>query len=39
VAVNAWRGRGYLRISAQVNNTKADVDRLAEACDAVLRRS
>ena len=37
VAVNAWRGRGHLRISAQVYNVKADVDRLAEACAAVLR--
>ena len=36
VALNAWRGRGYLRISAQVYNVKADVDRLAEACAAVL---
>ena len=38
VAVNAWRGRGYLRISAQVYNTKADVDRLAKACETILGR-
>jgi isopenicillin-N epimerase len=39
VQVNPWRGRGYLRISAQVYNTKADVDRLSRACEAVLRLS
>ena len=37
VQVNPWRGRGLLRISAQVYNTRADVDRLAAACAAVLR--
>ena len=29
VAVNAWQGRGYLRLSGQVYNRAADYDRLA----------
>jgi isopenicillin-N epimerase len=36
VAVNAWRGRGYLRVSAQVYNRAAEYDRLAERLPALL---
>jgi len=35
-AVNAWNGRGLLRLSAQVYNRPADYDRLAERLPALL---
>jgi len=37
VQVTDWRGRGYLRISAQVYNTRSDVERLAAACAELVR--
>ncbi len=37
VAVNAWNGAGLLRLSAQVYNTAAEYDRLAEALPRLLR--
>jgi isopenicillin-N epimerase len=36
-AINAWGGRGYLRLSAQVYNTPDDYLRLADRLPAVLR--
>jgi isopenicillin-N epimerase len=36
VAINAWRGRGYLRVSAQVYNRADEYDRLAERLPALL---
>ncbi|HCT81565.1 MAG TPA: aminotransferase [Micromonosporaceae bacterium] len=37
VAVNAWRGRGWLRISGQIYNTEDECDRLAAALPALLK--
>jgi len=37
VAINAWRGRGLLRLSAQVYNRAAEYDALAERLPALLR--
>jgi len=31
VALHAWRGRLWTRISAQIYNDRADIERLAEA--------
>jgi isopenicillin-N epimerase len=36
VQVGPWRDRGYIRVSAQIYNTEADIDRLARACEAVV---
>ncbi|MFB9234312.1 aminotransferase class V-fold PLP-dependent enzyme [Plantactinospora siamensis] len=36
VAVNAWGGRGYLRLSAQVYNRAEEYDRLAERLPSML---
>ncbi len=38
VAVNAWHGRGLLRLSAQVYNRAEEYERLAEQLPAFLRR-
>jgi isopenicillin-N epimerase len=36
VAVNAWQGRGWLRLSGQVYNRAEEYDRLAERLPALL---
>jgi isopenicillin-N epimerase len=36
VAVNAWGGRGWLRLSAQVYNRAEEYDRLAERLPELL---
>ncbi len=36
VAVNAWGGRGWLRLSAQIYNRPDEYDRLAERLPALL---
>jgi isopenicillin-N epimerase len=36
VAINAWRGRGHLRVSAQVYNRPAEYDRLADGLPKLL---
>lgn len=38
VAINAWRGRGWLRLSGQVYNRAEEFDRLAEGLPALLAR-
>ena len=38
VAVNVWRGRMLLRLSAQVYNTEAEYQRLADGLPALLRQ-
>ncbi|WP_327005810.1 aminotransferase class V-fold PLP-dependent enzyme [Dactylosporangium sp. NBC_01737] len=38
VGLNAWRGRGYLRLSAQVYNREEDFQRLVEGLPKLLRR-
>jgi isopenicillin-N epimerase len=37
VAVNSWRGRGLLRLSAQVYNRAEEYERLAERLPGFLR--
>jgi isopenicillin-N epimerase len=38
VAITAWAGRGFLRLSAQAYNAPAEYERLAEGLKLVLRR-
>jgi isopenicillin-N epimerase len=38
VAINAWRGRGWLRLSGQVYNRADEYERLAEGLPALLAR-
>lgn len=38
VGLNSWRGRGYLRLSAQVYNRAEDFRRLADGLPELLRR-
>jgi isopenicillin-N epimerase len=37
VAVNPWRGRGWLRVSAQIYNAAGDYERLAAGLPALLK--
>lgn len=38
VAINYWRGRGLLRVSAQIYNRPEEYERLAESLPSLLRR-
>lgn len=37
VAVNVWRGQGWLRLSAQIYNSEREYDRLAEGLPSLLK--
>ena len=39
VSANFWGGRGYLRLCAQLYNTEADMDRLADAVGELAAQS